>query len=167
MGYAIFPVLFVVLVFAPSARAQGLEDFGRFSRAIGDKVSVTDRGGLVREGIVEAATADEITLRFGSLTHRLPRVEIASAEWMKDGRRDGAIKGAIFGAITGAWAMIQYHRHPEWLSPSANRPGMFLFNVSTWSGIGWVLDAAQTNRKPLYRAPVAATTGTLQLSFRF
>ncbi len=42
---------------------------------------------------------------------------------MKDGRRDGAFKGAIFGVITGALALRAYHRHPEWLSPSADRAG--------------------------------------------
>ncbi len=86
---------------------------------------------------------------------------------MKDGRRDGALKGAIFGAITGAMAMRAYHRHPEWLSPNASRAGMFFLHVSSWAGVGWLVDAANTNRQSFYRAPAAAPVGTLQPSFRF
>jgi hypothetical protein len=157
----------LMLAAAPKVYGQGLEDFSRFSRLIGKEVSVVDRSGLVREGIVETVTADDVVIRLGASTRRMPRAEIAGAERLKDGRRDGAIKGAIFGAITGALAMRAYHRHPEWLSPSANRTGMFLLHVSSWSGLGWLLDAANTNREQFYRSPAAAPMGALQLSFRF
>lgn len=167
MRYLLLPVLFVMFVATPAADAQGIDDFKRFLRAIGKEVSVVGRSGLVHEGIVEAVTADDVTLRFGSTSQQISRAEIARAEQMKDGRRDGAFKGAIFGVITGALALRAYHRNPEWLSPSADRTGMFLLHVSSWSGLGWLLDAANTNRDPFYRAPAAAPMGTLQLSFRF
>jgi hypothetical protein len=166
MRSLILPVLFVMFVATPAAHAQGLEDFESFSRAIGKEISVVDRSGLIREGILEAATADVITLRLGSTTHSFPRAEVAGAEYMKDGRRDGAFKGAILGVITGALTLRDYHRNPEWLSPSANRAGMFLLHVSTYSGLGWLLDATNTNRESLYRAPLASAPA-LKASWRF
>ena len=156
-----------MLVAARAAHGQGLDDFSRLSRAIGKEVSIVDQSGLVREGVVEMVAADEVRLRFGSATQWLPIGVIASVDQLKDGRRDGAIKGAVFGAITGALTMYSFHRHPEWLSPNANRSGMSLLHVTTWSGIGWLVDAVNTSRKPLYRGPVAASMGTLKLSFGF
>ncbi len=72
MRYLILPVLFVMFVSTPAAHAQGREDFKGFSRAIGKEVSVVERSGLVHEGIVEAVTADDVTLRFGSTMQRIP-----------------------------------------------------------------------------------------------
>lgn len=160
-----FPLLTLAAV--PVAYAQQADDLSRFSRAIGREVSIVERSGLVREGVVETVTADEVVLRVGSSTQRLPGDAIARAALMKDGRRDGAIKGAIFGAITGAWAMYSYHRHPEWINANANLPGMFLLHVTSWSALGWLLDAANTNRETFYQASAAVRKGTLQLSFRF
>lgn len=154
MRYLLLPVLFIMFVATPVVHAQGLEDFSRLSRAIGKEVSIVDRGGLVREGMVEAVTADAVTLRFGSATVSFPRAEIARAERMRDGRSDGAIKGAIFAVITGALAVRAY-------PPGSDRAGMFLVHVATYSGIGWLLDAAQTNREPIYRAPALAPTASL------
>jgi hypothetical protein len=155
-----WPLLFVIFLAAPAAHAQGLEDFSNMSRAIGKEVSIVDQSGLVREGIVEAATADAVTLRFGSGTQSFPRATLASADRTRDRTTDGALKGAIFAAITGLLAVQGY-------PPGSDRGGMFAVHVATWTGIGWLFDAAQTHREPIYRAPAPAPMASLKLSFRF
>jgi hypothetical protein len=75
MRHLLLSVLFVILVSAPAAYAQGLEAFLNISRAIGKEVSVVDRSGLIREGILEAATADAVTLRVGSAGYLLDAAE--------------------------------------------------------------------------------------------
>ena len=155
MRHVISPVLFVIFVATPAAHAQGLEEFSNISRAIGKEVSVVDRSGLIREGIVEAATADQVTLRVGSAMQSFARAEIASAERMKDESSDGAIKGALWGL-----ALI--------LVPNQ---GGFSFTgyagaVAVFAAAGYLIDAGESNRQPLYRAP-SASAPTLKLSWRF
>jgi hypothetical protein len=159
MRYLILPVLFAIFVAAPAAHAQGLEDFSNISRAIGKEVSVVDRSGLIREGILEAATADAVTLRVGSATQWLPRADVASAERMKDESSDGALRGAI-------WALaVALIPNQGWTSA-----GDYLRSVAiafvVFPTAGYLLDAAESNRQPLYRAP-SASSPTLKISFRF
>jgi hypothetical protein len=99
MRYLPLPALFVMFLATPAAHAQGLEHFESFSRAIGKGVSIVDRGGLIREGIVEAATADAVTMRFGPVIESIPRAAIASAERLKDDSSDGAFRGALLGLL--------------------------------------------------------------------
>ena len=158
MGYLILPALILMLLPTPGARAHELEDFSRFSRAIGKEVSLVDRSGLIREGILEAATADGVTLRFGSATESFPRAEVASAERVKDGRIDGSVKGALLGIVLTALASQGYDsttpRYVPWVS------------IAAYTGVGYLLDAAEANRQPLYRAP-SAPAPKLKVSVRF
>lgn len=151
----ILPVLFVIFVAAPAAHAQGLEDFSGFLRAIGKEVSIVDRSGLIREGIVEAATADGVTLRVGSATRLFTRAEIASAERLKDDSSDGAVKGALV-----ALAMI--------LVPNQGGSSFtgYWRGVALFAAAGYLIDVSQSNRQPLYRAP-SASPPTLTVSWRF
>lgn len=156
MGYLMLPMLLIVLVPEPSARGSRLEDFSRFSQAIGKEVSVIDQSGLVREGTVEMATGDGVALRIGSATRWLPRAEVVSAQRMQDGRIDGVIKGALIGTLLAGVASqgcVSREQCASWRV------------VGVFAAAGYVLDAAQSNRRPLYRAPAAAPT--LRISFRF
>jgi hypothetical protein len=159
MRHLLLSVLFVILVSAPATYAQGLEAFLNISRAIGKEVSVVDRSGLIREGILEAATADAVTLRVGSATQWLLRADIASAERMKDESSDGALRGAIWAL---ALALIP---NQGWESA-----GDYLRSVAiafvVFPTAGYLLDAAESNRQPLYRAP-SASSPTLKVSWRF
>ena len=159
MSYRLLAVLFVMLVSTPVAYAQGLEDFSAFSRAIGKEVSVVDRTGLIREGIVEAATADDVTLRFGAATQSFRRAEIASAERLRDESSDGAIRGLLWGLLLAVLPNQGYDSVAQGLSYSL---GM----VAVFTGAGYLFDAAETNRQPLYRAP-SASAPTLRVSLRF
>ena len=159
MRHLLLPVLFVIFVATPAAHAQGLEDFSNISRAIGKEVSVVDRSGVIREGIVEAATADAVTLRVGSVTQSFARAEVASAARTKDGRIDGAIKGALIGFVLYAVASKACDAQP---CPRPSR-----VPIAGLTAVGYVIDATEANGRPLYRAPAAAPMGTLQLSFRF
>ncbi len=159
MRHPISAVLFVIFVATPAAQAQGLEDFKRISRVIGKEVSVVDRSGLIREGIVEAATADGVRLRVGSATEWLPRADIASAERMKDESSDGALRGAIWAL---AVALI-----PNQDTTSAGdywRSVAIAFVVFPIGG--YLLDAAESNRQPLYRA-TPSPAPPLKVSWRF
>ena len=159
MRHLVLPALFVTVVAIPAAQAQGLEDFKSLSRAIGKEVSVVDRGGLIREGIVEAATADGVKLRVGSTTEWFPRSDIASAERMKDESSDGAIKGAI-------WALaVALIPNQGWASGGDYLRGVAMALV-IFPTAGYLLDAAESNRQPIYRAP-SASSPTLKISFRF
>jgi len=155
MRYLILRVLFVIFVAAPAAHAQGLEEFSGFLRAIGKEVSIVDRSGLIREGIVEAATADGVTLRVGSATRLFPRAEIASAERMKDDSSDGAFRGALLGLAIilvpnqGGFSFTDYWR-----------------GVALFAAAGYLFDVTESNRQPLYRAP-SASAPTLKVSRRF
>jgi len=158
MSYLILPALLLVFLPAPGAHADRLEDFSRFSRAIGEEVSLVDRSGLIREGMVEAATVDGITLRVGSATQSLPRAEVARADRMTDGRIDGAIKGALVGLVMTALASQGYDSTTPGYLPWAS--------IAAYAGLGCLIDAAEANRQPLFRAP-SAPAPTLKLSLRF
>ena len=159
MRHLISPLSFVILLGVPVARAQGVEDFNAISRAIGKEVSVVDRSGRVREGVVEAATADGVTLRVGSATEWLPRADIASAERIKDDSRDGALRGAI-------WALaVALIPNQGWTSVRDYLRGVAIAFV-VFPTAGYLLDAAESTRQPLYRAP-SLTSPALKISFRF
>ena len=156
MGYLILPALLFVLGPMQERADRQLEDFSRLSRAIGKDVALVDRNGVVREGIVEAATADDVTLRLGSATQVFPRAGIASAERLKDSKINGAVTGALVGlfvvALSGQGYSDPPPRHVPWLW------------VAGFAGAGYVIDAAQG--KPLYRAPELPAP-TLKVSLRF
>lgn len=160
MGYLILPTLILMLLPTPGASANQLEDFSRLSRAIGKEVSLVDQSGLIREGIVEAATADGVTLRFGSATQSFPRAEVASAERTTDGRIDGTIKGALLGLVMGAMAS----QGCDSTMPRCNYAIWAV--VAGYAGVGYLMDAADANRQPLYRAP-APPAPKLKVSLRF
>lgn len=156
MGYLMLPMLLIVLVPEPSARGHRIEDFSRFSQAIGKEVSVVDQSGLVREGTVESATGDGVALRISSARRWFPRAEVVSAQRLQDARIDGAIKGALIGTLLAGVASqgcVSREQCPTWRV------------IGAFAAAGYVLDAAQSNRRPLYRAPLAAPT--LRASFRF
>ena len=81
---------------------------------------------------------------------------------MRDGRIDCVIKGAVFGFVIGAFASQSCD------STTKCHTGAF---IATTAGIGYLLDAAETHRQPLYRAQAqrkaAKPTSALSLSFRF
>ena len=159
----IIPLL-ILLTIGPGPKPSDavMADFSRFSKSIAQEIALVDSDGTVREGILTAASEDEVTLRFGSGAKSFSRVAIASAERTRDGQADGAIKGAIFGAIMGALMMEVYEGN--------GRVAGFAGHVAVYSGIGWILDASQTHREPIYRAPastVPAPTASLKLSLRF
>lgn len=160
MGFLVLPLLLVLTIApVPGPSAHVLADFSRFSRAIDREIAIVDVDGTVREGIVTAATADDVTLRFGSGVKVFPRTGVTSAERMRDGRLDGAVKGAIFGAILGLITAQAYES-------SGERFGAWAGSTALYGGIGYALDAAQTHRQPLYRAPAVAAA-KVKLSLRF
>jgi len=77
MRSLLLPLLFVMFVATPEAHAQGANDFAAFAKAVGKEVSIVDQRGLVLEGIVEAATEENVTLRVGATTRSLSRKDIA------------------------------------------------------------------------------------------
>lgn len=163
MGYlALLATL--LFVFAPlsEAAAQGLQDFARFSKAIGKEVVIVDQHGLVREGVVESSTADDVRLRIGSATHTLARQEVASAHHVKDSSDDGAAKGFLIGLVMGVMA-----------SQGSTQESMmtdYLLGVALYTGLGYAFDAMNVNRQAFYRAPAPASSGpspALKFSLRF
>jgi hypothetical protein len=164
MGFLVFPLLLVLTIApVPGPPAHALADFSRFSSAIDREIAIVDVDGTVREGTVTAVTAEDVTLRFGSGAKTFPRADVMSAERIRDRRVDGAVKGAIFGAILGLLTMQAYESTGE-------RFGAWAGSTAIYGGIGYLLDAAQMHREPLYRAPASAapaTTASLKLSLRF
>ena len=159
MGMVIFPLLLLLTLGpGPKTSEDVLADFSRFSKVIGSDVSMVDADGIVREGVVVAAAADELAMRFGAGTKTFSRPVIVSAERLRDGRKDGAIKGAIFGAVLGLIVVPFYET-------SAQKTAGFASSVALYSGIGWVLDATQTHREPIYKALPAAPG--VKVSVRF
>jgi hypothetical protein len=160
MGLIAFPLL-LLLAFGPGPKPseQALADFSRFSNAVGTEISLVDRDGTVREGLIAGATADEVTMKFGSGSRAFPRVDIVSAERLRDGRKDGAIKGAIFGAVLGLIVVPFYET-------SGQKVGGVASMMALYSGIGWALDASQTHRETIYRS-AAAPAGAVKISLRF
>jgi hypothetical protein len=159
----VFPLI-LLLTLAPSTPdAKKLADFSRMSKAIHMEVALIDSSGVIREGRLIAATADALTLATPSGQRSFQRAEIAGAERIRDGRRDGLIKGMVFGAVTGIFA-VQGLRTP------AQGVAAWFGSIAIYGGVGWALDAAQTHREPLYRAPAANPAPQkpgLTLSVRF
>jgi hypothetical protein len=160
MGLLAFPLL-LLLVFGPGPKPsdQELSDVSRFSKAIGTAIALVDRDGTVREGLIAGVTADDLTMRFGSGSRAFPLVDIVSAERLRDGRKDGAIKGAIFGAVLGLIVVPFYET-------SGQKVGGVASMMALYSGIGWALDASQTNRELIYRS-TTAPAGAVKVSLRF
>jgi hypothetical protein len=141
---------------------QELTDFSRFTKAIGAEIAIVDRDGIVREGLVTAASADELTMSFSGVERTFSRDVVASGERLKDGSRDGFIKGAIFGAIAAAVVMQGYDSQN---SPRGSMAAGWVSAVAVYGGIGWLIDVAQTHREPIYRS--AAPAPSVKLSLRF
>ena len=163
MGYFILPLLIAIAVAPmPQPSETTLANFSRFSRTTGTRISLVERDGTVREGKVSAATADTVTIAFGIGERTFPKTEIVSAERLRDSSKDGAIRGALFGAVMGLIAS-------QGFSSSDDARNAFYISVAVYSGIGWALDASQTNRQPIYRVPgsAAAAQPTVKMSLRF
>lgn len=153
MGVAIFPLLLLLTIGPnPKPSDKALADFSRFTRAIGAEVSLVEADGTVREGLVTAASTDQLTMTFAAGTRSFSRPVVASAERLRDSRKDGAIKGAIFGVVAGLVVAPFY-------DTSAQRMGAVVSQVALYSGIGWAVDAAQTHREPIYRSAPAPAAG--------
>jgi uncharacterized protein YcfJ len=156
-------VPFVLLFFMGHGKVpeSQLLDFSRFTEAIGAEIAIVDREGIVREGVVTAASADDVTMSFSGTPKTFSREVVASGERLRDGRRDGLVKGAVFGALVGLVVMQGYS------SGGASQAAGFVSAVAIYSGIGWALDAAQNNREPIYRSPAPAPAPGVKLSVRF
>lgn len=161
MGFLIFPMLLILTVApGPGGSEKALADFSRFSKAINRQVAIVDHDGVVREGILDEVADDQISVRFGSGTRIFSREGVASAERVRDGRTDGFVKGAVFGAVAGLLVMGASES-------GSDRGAAFVMSTIFYGGIGYALDAVQTNREPIYRAPAPAPTASLKLSLRF
>ena len=156
----IFPLL-TLLAVAPGTKPseQALADFSRLSKALGTKIALVDRDGTVREGLVTAASGDELTVQFGSGSRVFPRADVVSAERLRDGRKDGAIKGAIFGAVIGLIVVPYYETSSQKVAGVAS-------SMAVYSAIGWAIDATQTHREMIYRS-TAPPASALKISLRF
>jgi hypothetical protein len=161
MGVLVIPfLLLAIIVPNPKPPDNVLADFARLAKAQGAEISLVDRDGTVREGVLASATADQLTMQFGAGQKAFARTEVVAAERLRDGRKDGAIKGAIFGAITGLFAMQGFNKPEEGLAALAG-------SVAIYSAIGYTLDAAQTHREPIYRAPGTPAPPPVKVSLRF
>jgi hypothetical protein len=158
----ILPLLILITVSSNNQKTPDhvLADFSRLAKAQGAGISLVDRDGTVREGVLASATADQLTMQFGAGQKTFARTEVAAAERLRDGRKDGAIKGAIFGAITGFFAMQGFDSRAEGLAGWAG-------SVAVYSTIGFALDAAQTHREPIYRVPGTPAPPPVKVSLRF
>lgn len=156
--------VFLMLVSVTSSMAQGLEDFTRFSKAIGKEVSIVDRSGVVREGVVEAVTDQNVMLRLGSGSQTVVRSEIVRADRMRDSNVDGVIKGLLLRLLMAQGAGQG--------SVSAERDYSPLVLVGFFAALGYQQDAANHSPRPLYRAPSSASPAPspapiLKLAVRF
>lgn len=151
-------LLLLLLAFAPTSQpsATALADFSRLSKAAGQGIALVDLDGTVREGLLILATDEALTMRFAGGDRIFSRSTVTSAERLRDGNRDGAIKGALFGALIGAIA-AQFD--------AGSSGEVFFKSVAVYGGIGWMLDASQKHRQPIYRA--AAPEPSLKVSLRF
>ena len=120
-------------------------DFSRLANAIDTEISLVDRNGAIREGVLTEYTTDAVTMTLGSQTRVIPRPDVVSAERIHDRRTDGPAKGAIVGFIVGLVAR-QF----------ADSPGKGWAHWVGWTGIGagvgWMLDASQDHREALYES---------------
>ena len=97
-------------------------------------------------------------MQFGSTYRTFQNGVIASADRRRDRSIDGAIKGAIVGLIWGAMASQGANNESE-----AAR--IALYTTTVFTGIGYVIDASQSNRQPLYLARFPQPP--LKVSLRF
>ena len=138
-----------------------LADFARFSYAINTRIAIVDQEGTVREGIVTEATAEEVKVRFDSgvksFSRGAWRVQVLARRPHR--RRD---QRGVLGFVVGALASQGCE--------SAERCHTWALGLVT-GGVGYLLDAAETHRQPLYRAQAqraaAKPKPALSLSFRF
>jgi hypothetical protein len=144
MTFLIIPgLLFLMVAPTPGPPAKVLGDFTRFSKAIHKQIAVIDVDGTEHAGVLTAATGDQVSVRIGTGEKTFSRAHIVSAERMRDGRIDGVIKGALFGFVMSAFASQGCD------STTRCHTGAL---IATTTGIGYLLDATQTHRQPLYRA---------------
>jgi len=148
MGMLVVPLLLVTLTAPAKTATQKLADFSRFSEAINTEVALIDAGGVMREGLLTAATADAVTMKFASGDRSFARADVASAERIRDSTRDGLIKGMVFGAVTGLFAS-------QGLSTPAQGIAAWAGSIAFYGSIGWAIDAAQKHRQTIYLAPAA------------
>ena len=141
-------LLLLPIIPLPPPSADALADFSRMSKALNTEVAIVDQEGVVREGILTAATKDDLIIAVGSGSKTFSREVVMSADRKTDSRKDGAIKGAIFGAILGTFVFDTYNNHGGGI-------GSWFTHVGVYSGIGYLLDAAQDHREPIYRGPSA------------
>ena len=148
----------LLLLFVPDHYSDAqLADFARLNKSVGTQIAIIDRDGVVREGLLAAATADALTMDFSGTTKTFSRDVIATAERLRDGRLDGTIKGALFGLLVGLYVAAEV--------PGDDTARSVATGMAIYGGIGWALDAAQNHRQPLYRAP--APSPALKVSLRF
>jgi hypothetical protein len=117
-----------------------------------------ENDGTTLEGVLAAATADAVTVRFAGGERMFDKATIARADRLRDRNKDGFIKGVLFGAVLGLSVGQMY----------GASGGDVLKVAAVYGGIGWALDAAVTHRQPIYRAmPTTADARTVKLRFRF
>jgi hypothetical protein len=138
----------------PTSAESRLANFSRIAKAAGESISFITSDGMVREGLLVSASADAITMKFAGGEQVFSKSTIASVERMRDTTGDGALTGAAFGALLGV------------LFVAGGAPAEHVLrSAAVYGVIGWALDAANTNRQPLYRASSAGPT--LRMSIRF
>jgi hypothetical protein len=157
MRFVILPLV-MVLTAAPAfaQQSRGLRDFSVFVTAIDQQISIVEIDGTTREGLVVAAGPDGVTMKFATEERTYTDMQIASAERLKDGRLDGVAKGLLWGAVLGLLGSQGYTSEQSAL-------GQWARGVAAMGAIGYVLDAAETNREALYRRPISpsGTGGSL------
>lgn len=162
MNRKLLAALFMLSTTVAQAQTEEVPgDLSKFSKAINQQIALVETDGTVREGIVVAAGRDSVTMRFASGTRSFTSGQIASAERLKDGSGDGALKGAVFGALLTLLTMDGYS------AAGANRASVFAWSVAVYSGFGYLFDATQTHREPIYRSSAGAAAPSLKLTFRF
>lgn len=172
MGFLFILVpIAIALAPLPGPSATTLMDFSRMTKAIDQQIVLVDAGGAVREGRLVSATADAATMDFGGSRREFAKAEIASAERLRDGVTDGIVRGVLFGLVMGGLATQGCSSSIPNCSAQA-----VLGSMAIYGAIGWALDAANTNRQPIYRsasAPPKPKPGfdafgrKLTMSFRF
>jgi hypothetical protein len=155
-------LLFLMVAPVPGAPDSVLADFSRFSKVVNTRIAIVDQDGTVHEGVVTEANLDAVKVRADSGLKSFSRASVASAERLRDGRIDGVLKGALFGLVIFGIASQGCD------STTRCHTGAL---IATTAGIGYVLDAMESHRPPLYRAQAQREAGklnpTLSLSFRF
>lgn len=165
MRFVILPLLMCLAAAPVSAqRSRGLRDFSRFATAVNQRIEIVELDGTTRQGVVVAAGADGVTMRFATGTRTYTDRQIASAERLKDGRLDGVAKGILWGALLGLLGSQGYTNESSAL-------GQWARGVAGFGVVGYLLDAAETNRETLYRGPssqsgTAGATSASRIAFR-